>query len=109
MLTGQAKTDYQREYMRKRRARLELGAKLAGPVVLDPEPSTPLDLQLDPHPVRPELDPEQAETVITDCNDCSRMRHDQQTGLSCPRGKWQTSVKDIFIASINPDADCNEP
>ena len=44
-----------------------------------------------------------------DCNNCNAMKYDQRTGLSCPRGKWPTSIKSVFIANINPNADCIEP
>ena len=45
VLTGQAKTDYQREYMRKRRSNARSNAK--------PESVRPLGVTVRPKPVRP--------------------------------------------------------
>ena len=47
--------------------------------------------------------------TITDCRHCNAMTYDPQSGMSCPRGKWATASKTIFIANINPNTDCQEP
>ena len=109
MLTGQAKTDYQREYMRKRRGRSNTPTTLDPPPVLDPEPSvrpTP------PDAVRPDertyANAVLSEPVASGCRKCKLLSYQPGKGMSCPRGSHTTGATSVFEAEVNPDADCGK-
>jgi len=91
-LTGQAKRDYQREYMRRHRSNtrsyIESQEKGQRSNIGTVRPSTN---------VRPRS-----------CKGCPLLSYERGVGMSCPRGESSTASTIMFEQNINPDGDCKE-
>ena len=87
-LTGQAKTDYQREYMRKRRSNGRDAKALDQVDSVRPEQSIP---------VRPHS-----------CAGCKQLTYRPGVGMRCLHGTVATSIQSIFENEVNPEHDCTE-
>ena len=103
-LSGQAKTAYQREYMRKRRSnkrsnKAKTGVRPTTPIIVRPEGDGFAYTKL--------REPTCA-AVVCGCRGCRLMTYHPGKGLSCPAGEWSTSIEDVFEANVNPDGDCQQ-
>ena len=133
MLTGQAKADYQRDYMRRYRAKKGQSAVKGQkqrsenapecpvtnelpvrPTVRPPESVRPVRPTELVRPVKPEsVRPEQAyanavlcEPVSSGCRGCKLMSYKPSEGMFCPAGRYATASAAIFEENINPYRDC---
>ena len=118
MLVGEAKREYQRAYMQKRR----LNAKNGDNVILaqkQPKKNAPESITINERPavrpvrpqdVRPMLDPDIVRPNMLDlvrhCNTCSLLTN--KGGLCCPIGKSATYSTASFSLQYNPNQDCTQ-